>query len=169
LRDSLIFIKRGSMQRGLLLVTTLLLSNLFTNTLYAGIQKNLFDGKTSIKDPIGLRDPFKRPITIKKRETYSKGGVYRKGRIFTNQKGIEGAPISNIRVVGILLGKERRALVRLRSGEKGTFMLREGMKLGPERAELKAILPGGIVVVEKIKNIYNQEEYLETVIPVTDQ
>ena len=48
-------------------------------------------------------------------------------------------------------------------------MLREGMKLGPERAELKAILPGGIVVVEKIKNIYNQEEYLETVIPVTDQ
>ena len=41
------------------------------------------------------------------------------------------------------------------------------MKIGEDGAELKAILPGGIIVVEKIVNVYGQEEYLETVIPIS--
>ena len=43
------------------------------------------------------------------------------------------------------------------------------MRLGRDNAEIKAILPGGIVVVEKIRNVYNQEEYLETIIPISTE
>ena len=48
---------------------------------------------------------------------------------------------------------------------KEIYLLREGMKVGEDKSEIKAILPGGIVVVEKIRNIYEQDEYIETVIP----
>ena len=48
-----------------------------------------------------------------------------------------------------------------------SFILKEGMSLGKNKAELKAILPGGIVLVEKFKNVYDQDEYLETIIPVS--
>lgn len=47
------------------------------------------------------------------------------------------------------------------------YILKEGMKVGVDDAEVKAILPGGIVVVEKIVNVYDQQEYIETVIPVS--
>jgi type IV pilus assembly protein PilP len=40
------------------------------------------------------------------------------------------------------------------------------MKLGENNAELRAILPGGLILVEKNINIYGEEEYLETVIPI---
>jgi len=77
-------------------------------------------------------------------------------------------------VVGILTGKTRRALVKVGNDPKSlsgqAYILKEGMKLGEDEAELKAILPGGIVLVQKIKNIYEQDEYLETVIPlITEQ
>ena len=45
--------------------------------------------------------------------------------------------------------------------------MREGMKLGLNNAEIKAILPGGIVLVEKIRNVYDEDEYLETILPVS--
>jgi type IV pilus assembly protein PilP len=53
------------------------------------------------------------------------------------------------------------------SGGKDVIILKEGMKIGQDEAELKAILPGGIVLVEKIVNVYGQEEFLETVIPIS--
>jgi len=43
------------------------------------------------------------------------------------------------------------------------------MKLAKGTAELKAIMPGGIALVEKIKNIYDQEEYIETIILLSTQ
>ena len=49
------------------------------------------------------------------------------------------------------------------------FYIKEGMKLGSSGAEVKAILPGGIVLVEKIRNVYDQDEYLETVIPISNE
>jgi len=56
----------------------------------------------------------------------------------------------------------------VKDGEKaGIIILKEGMKIGDDGAELKAILPGGIILVEKIVNVYGQEEYLETVIPIS--
>jgi hypothetical protein len=35
--------------------------------------------------------------------------------------------------------------------------------------DVKAILPGGIILVEKIRNVYDQDEYLETVLPVSSE
>jgi type IV pilus assembly protein PilP len=85
--------------------------------------------------------------------------------------------------VGVLLGENRRALAKVANESGGdnnrgmsrereqlseeTFILKEGMLIGENDAELKAILPGGIVLVEKITNVYDQEEYLETIIPIT--
>ena len=52
--------------------------------------------------------------------------------------------------------------------EKGaTHTVKEGMTLGPNDAEIKAILPGGIILAEKVVNIYGETEYLETVIPIS--
>ena len=42
------------------------------------------------------------------------------------------------------------------------------MKISHGEAEVKAILPGGVVIVEKIKNIYDQDEYLETILPISN-
>ena len=53
-------------------------------------------------------------------------------------------------------------------GDSNVYYIKEGMKLGENGAEVKAILPGGIVLVEKIRNVYDQDEYLETVIPVSN-
>jgi type IV pilus assembly protein PilP len=51
--------------------------------------------------------------------------------------------------------------------QKKIIIMKEGMKIGPDNAELKAILPGGIVLVEKIVNVYGEDEFLETVIPIS--
>jgi Tfp pilus assembly protein PilP len=73
----------------------------------------------------------------------------------------------------VVLGADRRALVKISSdaqvaGEDNIYYIKEGMKVGENGAEVKAILAGGIVLVEKIRNVYDQDEYLETVIPVSN-
>lgn len=132
--------------------------------------KNFFKEKTKIENPFNLRDPFKAPIT-------TKGESKKRGRGFRiNGKGqysnisetpVDQIQVADIRLVGVLIGKERRALVNVGTEGKKIIILKEGMKIGPEAAELKAILPGGIVLVEKIVNVYGEEEYLETVVPIS--
>lgn len=126
--------------------------------------------KTNISNPLELRDPFKMPpMKRKKRLDASRFET----TYFTNVKTIDNTPIENIRIVGILLGKERRAVAKIVEGNEGneneTYILKEGMTLGQNKAEIKAILPGGIVLVEKITNVYDEEEYLETIIPVSSE
>lgn len=70
--------------------------------------------------------------------------------------------------MGVLIGPERRAMARV-SGAKDSFIIKEGMHIGPNQAEVKAILPGGVILVEKIRNVYDQDEYLETVLPVSSE
>lgn len=128
-------------------------------------QYNFFKGqKTFIKNPFELRDPFKRPNFKKKKSAEKKYG----GRVvddqFTNMPEIGKIDVNDLKVVGIVLGKNRRAVAKI---GKQTYVLKEGMMLGEDQAELKAILPGGIVLVEKFKNVYDQDEYLETIIPVS--
>lgn len=125
-----------------------------------------FKGKTLVKNPLDLRDPFKRKINKKKsslRKGISDG-------YFTNIIGsIESKPIESIRIVGIMIGAERRAMAKVQGDtDNNTYYLKEGMRVGPNGAEVKAILPGGVVLVEKIRNVYDQDEYLETVIPVSN-
>jgi type IV pilus assembly protein PilP len=125
--------------------------------------------KTFVKNPFDLRDPFKRKsIKLKSRAKVLRGNKV----VFSNSKSIDNTPIDQIKIVGIFLGAQRRAMAKIIDNKvlgKETYMLKEGMKLGLNNAELKAILPGGIVLVEKIRNVYDQDEYLETIIPVHDQ
>lgn len=132
--------------------------------------KNFFDNKTKIENPFNLRDPFKAP-TVKRDQTQTKKeGFIKSGQgSYTNiqETALDQINLNDLRVVGVLIGKERRALVKLGAEDKNVTILKEGMKIGQEEAELKAILPGGIVLVEKIVNVYGEEEYLETVVPIS--
>lgn len=135
----------------------------------AGGLTNFFKDKTKIDNPFSLRDPFKAPLN--KAEGKKEGRGFRitgKGQ-YSNigETALDQISINEIRVVGVLIGKERRALVNAGKESKKIIILKEGSKIGPEQAELKAILPGGIVLVEKITNVYGEEEYLETVIPIS--
>lgn len=127
---------------------------------------NIFEGKTQIENPFDLRDPFKAPQIRSERESNVVG---KKGDgIYSNIPIIGELQVSQLEVVGVIIGKNRRAFVRIR-GEQGgpTYTIKEGQILGENDAELKAILPGGLILVEKTTNIYGQEEYLETVIPIS--
>jgi Tfp pilus assembly protein PilP len=129
--------------------------------------------KTAIKKPFELRDPFvkKSKIIISTRRKKKRFGTS-----FSNRKELYSIKLENLRVVGVFLGKQRKALAKIiKSGgkedepakfEPETYILKEGMRLGENRAEIKAILPGGIVLVERIKNVYDQDELLETIMPL---
>jgi type IV pilus assembly protein PilP len=140
----------------------------FLNPSFSAEYKFYRDVTTSIKDPFELRDPFKRILFKRKSEIKKSYAMSEEGSVFTNLPTIENVPLSKIRVVGILLGKERRAMAKVDTGGE-TFILKEGMKLGENQAELKAILPGGIVVVEKLKDVYDKDEFIETLIPVSPE
>lgn len=133
-------------------------------------QENLIEASDSnIKNPFELRDPFKK-VKLKRKSRKSEGII---GRDFSNVPVIDGntqLSLSDMRVTGVFLGVDRRAIIAIgEAGEKKQqrFIIKEGMRIGENRAEVKAILPGGIVLVEKIKNIYDQDEYLETILPLT--
>lgn len=145
---------------------------------------DLFDAdEKQMREALKLRDPFKR----QRRNRSGTGMDIPDGprTVFErNVPSIKGVPLRQIRVVGVLLGENRSALGKVvtRSGQnpnepgldavqetlsEETYILKEGMKIGENEAEIKAILPGGIVLVEKITNVYDQDEYLETIIPIT--
>lgn len=127
-----------------------------------------FKDKTKIDNPYELRDPFKAPPTRGMRAQQDQKTNFFKTSdgTFTNIPDKGQVSLQDLRIVGVLIGKERRALAKFKDS-KEVVILREGMKVGQDNAELKAILPGGIVLVEKIINVYGQEEYLETVIPIS--
>lgn len=130
---------------------------------------NFFKDKTSIENPFQLRDPFKSP-SAKSNGKKDQKGYYTSGKgYYSNiqEKSLATVSPQEMKVVGVLIGKERRAMIQSKEGDTEIVVLKEGMKIGPDDAELKAILPGGIVLVEKIINVYGQEEYLETVIPIS--
>ncbi len=127
---------------------------------------NFFRNKTKIEKPFELRDPFK-PPQMKTDRSQNKGGFYVGGKgQYSNVQLATVTSIESIKIVGVLIGRERRAMVK-NGGSGPIIILKEGMKIGEDGAELKAILPGGIIIVEKIVNVYGQEEYLETVIPIS--
>ena len=135
--------------------------------------ESLFKDKTNIANPLELRDPFKAPLS--KMEGGKNAGGPTGDPNYTHVNGVysnlKEADLSNVsvqkmKVVGVLIGKERRVMVQF-EGQQQVVILKEGMKIGTDNAELKAILPGGIILVEKIINVYGQEEYLETVIPLS--
>lgn len=135
----------------------------FSSSLAAKVD-NMFNGQTSIKQPFKLRDPFQAPKFKSERNKKIK---QRTMGILNNIKKLN-APydIENIQIVGVLIGKERRVFVRLK-GEEETFTLKEGEEFGNKGPQIRAILPGGVILVEKITNIYGEDEYIETVVPIS--
>ncbi len=130
-------------------------------------EKDFFRDKTNITDPFTMRDPFRIPVDEKEEQVDITKGTLRDG-VYTNVRKLEKMPLKDLRIIGVFLSKDRRAIARVGEGDKArTVTLKEGMTLGKNRAELKAILPGGVVLVEKIINVYGQEEYLETIIPIS--
>ena len=122
------------------------------------------DIRTTIKNPFSLRDPFKRPFSrSSKKEKKIAGPTFEEKASF-----LKTISLDNLKIVGILWGKERRAIAKVGDKSNQTYVLKEGMYIGVDNAKLRAILPGGIVLVEKIKNIYDQDEYFETVILVSN-
>ncbi len=113
------------------------------------------------------RDPFKRNVYRSSNKDQKRKELK---TYFSNRINPQNIPIENLKVTGVYLGKERRALAvdSTNTQDPEPFIIKEGMKLGPDAIEVKAILPGGIVLVEKILNVYDEEEYLETVIPVSE-
>ncbi|MCY4643670.1 MAG: hypothetical protein OXB88_03540 [Bacteriovoracales bacterium] len=128
---------------------------------------NFFEGKTEIPDPFSLRDPFKPLLKKVKKKRLEKSTIISKDGVLKDSFALEKISLDEISIQGIYVGENRRAVASA-GGKSGSFLLKEGMKIGPNNAEVKAILPGGIVVVEKIKNIYDQEEYLEIIIPISE-
>lgn len=128
--------------------------------------------RTSIKNPFDMRDPFKRKA--QKLKSSSKKDFKQDRTTFSNLPTLDGVPLEQIRIIGVILGDDRRAIAKSISSDrnagpesKETYVIKEGMILGHNKAEVKAILPGGIVLVEKIRNVYDQDEYIETILPVT--
>ena len=135
-----------------------------------------FKDKTRIENPLELRDPFKSP-QVKGQQRRQGGNRFRRGEsTYSNvsQENLRDWNIYEIKVVGVMIGKERRAMITKgganepasNAGAK-VVVIKEGSSIGPDNAEVKAILPGGIILVEKIINVYGQEEYLETVVPIS--
>lgn len=127
--------------------------------------EKIFNDKTRIENPLDLRDPFRPPTSLGRGKKESTAGELRQ---MSPEEMLQGISVSDIIVSGVLIGKERRAVIRNRQNDKEyPIIVKEGYKIGPERIEVKAILPGGVILVEKMINVYGQEEYLETVIPIT--
>lgn len=148
---------------------TLLVSSVIAQD--SGSQYNLFKSKTYVKNPLDLRDPFKRRMNKKKASLQARTQSQLTGIYSNFNNSLESKSIESLRVIGIVIGAERRAMVKAQGdggSDENVYYVKEGMKVGENGAEVKAILPGGIVLVEKIRNVYDQDEYLETVIPVSN-
>lgn len=161
--------------RNIILAILITVSSLMANAQEKSKLPEFFQRtQTTITNPFEMRDPFKRKA-LKLKSSSTKDYKLDK-TIFSNLPTLDGVPLDQIKITGVILGDSRRAIAKIDKGDgqkspeaqKGpTFVIKEGMKLGFNQAEVKAILPGGIVLVEKIKNVYDQEEYIETIMPVT--
>lgn len=131
---------------------------------------DFFKDKTKIQNPLDLRDPFKSPNQKSNKQARDNRNYTVSGKgVYTNigDSSLSDLNVQELRLMGVMIGRERRAMIQGLGQNKPIIVVKEGSKIGPDNAEVKAILPGGIVLVERIINVYGQEEYLETVIPIS--
>lgn len=129
-------------------------------------RSHFFEGKTSIPNILEIRDPFQSDLKIiELKESENKG--YLRDGVYTNIDPVEESLLNEFDITGILMGENRRAIAKTKDGK--TFIIKEGMNLGTNNGIVKAILPGGVVIVEKIVNVYGEDEYIETIIPLTNK
>ncbi|MFT6630757.1 MAG: type IV pilus assembly protein PilP [Bacteriovoracaceae bacterium] len=144
-----------------------LVSMLFSTSAFTKIDE-IFEGQTKIEKPFELRDPFQAPKFKSQSNRLTK---QRAKGILDNIPNLDAEfDLESILIVGILIGKERRVLVKLKQGKtvsKEVYTLKEGDTFGRNGPEIKAILPGGVILVEKITNVYGEFEFIETVVPIS--
>ena len=117
---------------------------------------NIFDGLTKLEKPFSLRDPFQSP---KFKSERNKKSVQRASGVLDNIPKLESDfSLERLKITGVLIGKERRVFIN--SGGKSNFSLKEGDSFGRGGPEIKAIMPGGVILVEKIKNIDVEDEFI---------
>jgi type IV pilus assembly protein PilP len=154
-------LKINSKLNKLIFISTLL----SLNTSFALVD-DLFKGMTSLEKPFELRDPFLAP-RIKRKVKSKIVGKVSKGT-YSNIPVMKAMKLEDVKIIGVIIGKERRAFIKNKKVASGpTYTVKEGDRLGENKAKLRAILPGGIILVEKTTNIYGEDEYLETVIPIS--
>jgi Tfp pilus assembly protein PilP len=95
----------------------------------SSISKMLKDSSIKIKDPLSLRDPFKREKRISNEGNNGRGQILINNK-FSNLPVIESIELDQLRVVGVLLGEKRRAITRIISAEervlgKETYIIKE--------------------------------------------
>ena len=161
------------MKKNLMILILLISSSVFGQSNTGPKYQFFKNEKTTIKKPFLLRNPFVKKKTKSKTSSQIKKKY---GTSFTNRSQLNFVKLERLRIVGIFLGKNRKALAKTVTGidketgkvkfNKDVYILKEGMRLGRNRAEIKAILPGGVVLVERIKNVYEQDEILETILPL---
>lgn len=142
----------------------IILLSILVSTSYAK-RDEIFKGKTSIEKPFDLRDPFKAPRMKRQRDSGISSRIG--NNVYDDSPNIDNVKISDLQITGVIIGSTRRAFAKAK-GIKRVINLKEGMIVGENNAEIKAILPGGVILVEKTTNIYGEEEYLETVLPITN-
>ena len=70
-----------------------------------GTSYNLFKSKTYVKNPLELRDPFKRRLNKKKTQASQVKSKNQLMGIYSNiNHSIESKPSESIRVIGVVLG-----------------------------------------------------------------
>lgn len=143
----------------------IILSFLIIFTVQAREIEEVFKTMSDIENPLSIRDPFQPPRLERVKNEGDATTPVRDG-IFTNVPEINNVKLDEITIIGVIIGPERRAFVR-KGQDSNIYTIKEGMKLGTNNAEIKAILPGGIILVEKVTNIYGEDEFLETVIPLS--
>ena len=126
---------------------------------------DIFNDKTSIEKPFELRDPFLAPRVKRSKDTGIASQI--SSTVYDDSPSIADTSVKDLVVTGVIIGKTRRAFASVKGIDR-VIVLKEGMKIGENDAEIKAILPGGLILVEKTVNIYGEEEYLETIIPITN-
>ena len=150
-------LKRSNLTIGLFILV-------FAFSIFADDRKNVFKGQTSIQKPFELRDPFQPPRVEEKVRDQTRQNF--DGKLSNVEEIPDQFNINTARVSGVLIGKDRRAMVTIGNGGK-VYVLKEGDEFGAGGVVIKAILPGGIILVEKITNIYGEDEFIETVIPIS--
>lgn len=135
---------------------------IYSSVAFSSKIESMFDDYTSIPKPFELRDPFQKPKF--KSKAKEKREMINKGVWNDEQKLNEAVSLDKIDITGVLIGKERRVLIKINNV---IYQFKEEETLGRGGPKIKAILPGGIILVEQIDNIYGEPEYIETVVPIS--
>ncbi len=112
---------------------------------------NKEDTSMHLQNYLHLRDPFRKPMLKVSTEVTEGGSI----------PELERYPLDQLKLIGIITGpKKNKALLTTPNGRM--HIVTERMHVGNRRGLIKRIVPGTILVEEKVVNLLGQEEKIET-------